>query len=73
MNTTLSKYVKENYEEGKADLFSVFMLLAIDRLQANGKYGMINMQSWMFLSSFEKLRKDLLDNSQIDNKLFVHN
>jgi hypothetical protein len=71
MNTTLSKYVKENYEEGKADLFSVFMLLAIDRLQANGKYGMINMQSWMFLSSFEKLRKNLLDNSQIDNMLHL--
>ena len=71
MNTTLSKYVKDNYEEGKADLFSVFMLLAIDRLQANGKYGMINMQSWMFLSSFEKLRKNLLDNSQIDNMLHL--
>jgi hypothetical protein len=71
MNNVLSKYVKENYEEGKADLFSVFMLLAIDRLQANGKYGMINMQSWMFLSSFEKLRKDLLDNSQIENMLHL--
>jgi len=71
MNNILSKYVKDNYEEGKADLFSVFMLLAIDRLQANGKYGMINMQSWMFLSSFEKLRKDLLDNSQIDNMLHL--
>lgn len=71
MNNVLSKYVKDNYEEGKADLFSVFMLLAIDRLQANGKYGMINMQSWMFLSSFEKLRKDLLDNSQIDNMLHL--
>lgn len=71
MNNVLSKYVKVNYEEGKADLFSVFMLLAIDRLQANGKYGMINMQSWMFLSSFEKLRKDLLDNSQIDNMLHL--
>ena len=71
MNNVLSKYVKDNYEEGKADLFSVFMLLAIDRLQDNGKYGMINMQSWMFLSSFEKLRKDLLDNSQIDNMLHL--
>lgn len=29
------------------------MMLSIDRLVANGKYGMINMQSWMFLSSFE--------------------
>ena len=71
MNATLSKYVKEEYEEGKADLFSVFMLLAIDRLLSNGKYGMINMQSWMFLSSFEKLRTRLLEENCIDNMLHL--
>ncbi len=71
MNSTLSKYVKSNYEEGKADLFSVFMLLTIDRLLPNGKYGMINMQSWMFLSSFEKLRTRLLTENRIDNMLHL--
>lgn len=71
MNATLSKYVKDEYEEGKADLFSVFMLLAIDRLLPNGKYGMINMQSWMFLSSFEKLRTRLLTENRIDNMLHL--
>ena len=71
MNATLSKYVKDNYEEGKADLFSVFMLLAIERLLPNGKYGMINMQSWMFLSSFEKLRTRLLTENRIDNMLHL--
>ena len=71
MNATLSKYVKDEYEEGKADLFSVFMLLAIDRLLPNGKYGMINMQSWMFLSSFEKLRTRMLTENCIDNMLHL--
>lgn len=71
MNEVLSKYVKDNYEEAKADLFSVFMELAIDRLKSHGKYGMINMQSWMFLSSFEKLRKTLLDNYHIENMLHL--
>lgn len=71
MNATLSKYVKDEYEEGKADLFSVFMLLAINRLLPNGKYGMINMQSWMFLSSFEKLRTRLLTENRIDNMLHL--
>ena len=70
-DSVLSKYVKDNYEEGKADLFSVFMLLAIDRLLPNGKYGMINMQSWMFLSSFEKLRTRLLTENRIDNMLHL--
>lgn len=71
MNSTLSKYVKDKYEVGKADLFSVFMLLAINRLLPNGKYGMINMQSWMFLSSFEKLRTRLLTENRIDNMLHL--
>ena len=47
------------------------MLLAIDRLLPNGKYGMINMQSWMFLSSFEKLRTRLLTENRIDNMLHL--
>lgn len=71
MGAGLSKYVKTHYEEGKADLFSVFMLLATDRLKANGKYGMINMQSWMFLSSFESLRKTLLTTQHIDSMLHL--
>jgi hypothetical protein len=71
MNSVLSKYVKDNYEEGKADLFSTFMLLSIDRLAEKGKYGMINMQSWMFLSSFESLRKIVIDDTHIDNMLHL--
>lgn len=71
MNSQLSKYVKDNYEEGKADMFSVFMILAIGLLKNNGKYGMINMHSWMFLSSFERLRKTILETQQIDNLLHL--
>ena len=71
MNVVLSNYVKKNYEAGKADLFSVFMQVAEERLAKNGKYGMINMQSWMFLSSFEKLRTHLLDTLQIDSMLHL--
>ena len=71
MNAALSNYVKKNYEAGKADLFSVFMQVAEERLAENGKYGMINMQSWMFLSSFEKLRTHLLETLQIDSMLHL--
>lgn len=71
MNVMLSNYVKKNYEAGKADLFAVFMQVAEERLAKNGKYGMINMQSWMFLSSFEKLRTHLLETLQIDSMLHL--
>jgi len=71
MNAVLSAYINDNYVEGKADLFSTFMLLAIDRLMDFGKYGMINMHGWMFLSSFERLRCSLLDNYHIDSLLHL--
>lgn len=67
----LSKYVKDNYEEGKADLFSVFMQMGMERLAPNGKMAQINMQSWMFLSSFEKLRTQFLTHYNIDNMLHL--
>ena len=71
MNSVLSKYVKDNYEEGKADLFSVFMQMGMERLVDGGKMAQINMQSWMFLSSFEKLRTQFLKDYNIDNMLHL--
>ena len=71
MNEVLSEYVKKNYAEGKGDLFSVFMQVAESMLEPNGKYGMINMQSWMFLSSFEKLRTHILSQLHIDSMLHL--
>lgn len=71
MNSVLSKYVKDNYVEGKADLFSVFMQMGMERLVDSGKMAQINMQSWMFLSSFEKLRKQFLTHYNIDNMLHL--
>lgn len=71
MNSVLSKYVKDNYEEGKADLFSVFMQMGMERLVDGGKMAQINMQSWMFLSSFEKLRTQFLTHYNIDNMLHL--
>lgn len=71
MNSILSKYVKDNYEEGKADLFSVFMQMGMERLTYGGKMAQINMQSWMFLSSFERLRDIFLHNYVIDSMLHL--
>ena len=67
----LSKYVKDYYADAKADLFSVFMQMGMERLAPNGKMSQINMQSWMFLSSFEKLRKQFLTHYNIDNMLHL--
>lgn len=71
MNSVLSKYVKDNYSEAKADLFSVFMDMGMKRLIFGGKMAQINMQSWMFLSSFEKLRDIFLHIYVIDSMLHL--
>ena len=71
MNEVLSDYVKKNYVDSKSDLFSVFMTVAENMLATKGKYGMINMQSWMFLSSFEKLRTHILSKLHIDSMLHL--
>ena len=71
MNSVLSKYVKDNYKDGKADLMTVFMLLAKNRTMENGKYGMINLPSWLFLSTFETLRKQIVNDFHIDSLLHM--
>ncbi|MCR5040200.1 MAG: BREX-1 system adenine-specific DNA-methyltransferase PglX, partial [Bacteroidales bacterium] len=71
MNAELAKYAKDNYEDEKSDLFAIFMNVAENHLLPKAKYGMINMHSWMFLSSFEKLRTHIIDDLQIDNMLHL--
>lgn len=66
MNDVLSAFVKKNYPDSKADLFACFMERCLDFTVDDGLMGMINQHSWMFLSSYEKLRIKLLENHKID-------
>lgn len=60
-NDSLKKYAKDTYPDSKSDLFAMFMERSLDLTRPNGLVAMINMQSWMFLSSYEKLREKLLN------------
>ena len=71
MNSVLSDYVKKYYTDGKADLMTVFMLMAEEKTPERGKYAMINLPSWLFLSTFEKLRNNLVKNNHIDSLLHM--
>lgn len=59
-NAKLSDYAKKYYPNSKSDLFAVFMERCIRFSKKSGFISMITMQSWMFLSSFEKLRNSIL-------------
>ena len=65
MNTDLKKFAETKYSDSKFDLFAMFMERCLELVQKHGTIGMITMQSWMFLSSFEKLRTKLLDEDTI--------
>ena len=54
----LNGYVKENYPNSKIDLYSVFIEKCHRMTKNNGYQSMITMHSWMFLTSFEKLREN---------------
>jgi len=65
MNGRLGAWVKKNYPDSKSDLFAIFIERNLDLVQKQGSVAMITMQSWMFLSSYEKLRTKILDNNTI--------
>ena len=71
MNAALSNYVKKNYEAGKADLATVFVERMPQLLQKNGRYSFIIPPSWMFLSTFEGLRKQIIEHQTIDSLLHL--
>lgn len=66
MNSELKAFAKNNFPDSKSDLFAMFMQRAFFFLKENGFNAQVNMQSWMFLSSFELFREWL-----INNKAFI--
>ena len=66
MGVKLSAYVKQNYPDSKSDLFAVFMEACHKMTQENGYQAMITMQGWMFLSSFETMRKNILSDQIVN-------
>lgn len=65
MNADIKSFANKNHPNSKSDLFAIFMEHAFVLLKPQGYNAQINMQSWMFLSSYEKLREWLLENTTI--------
>lgn len=64
----LDSYVKKNYPEEKSDLSMAMFKKALSGLcKKNGFTAFITTSSWMFLSSFEKVRKFIQASSAIDS------
>ena len=64
-STKLKAYTEKNYKDSKSDLFAVFIERCNEFTKKNFYTSMITMQSWMFLSSFETLRKNIIEKTEI--------
>ena len=67
MSKKLSTYVKKHYPNSKSDMSTVFMEKTLDLCSNQGMMAMINIPVWMFITSYEKLRKQLLKDNTILN------
>jgi type II restriction/modification system DNA methylase subunit YeeA len=71
MNIELTNFVKNYYPDSKADLMACFMEAGLQCVEPKGILGMINQHSWMFLSSYQDLRRKLIDHIQFDTLLHL--
>ncbi len=71
MNETLKKYANSKYPKSKADLYAVFMEVCLNLNVPSGLMGMINQHGWMFLSSYEALRKHIIEKYRIVSMLHL--
>ena len=71
MPPNLKKYINQHYKNYKSDLYSSFIYRSISLSKRNGYISLITPPSFMFLSSFEKLRETLLDKTWIASFLYM--
>ena len=64
-SSKLKAYVEKNYKDSKSDLFAVFIERCNEFTKKNCYTSMITMQSWMFLSSYETFRKNIIEKTEI--------
>ena len=67
MEGELKTYVDQNYPDTKADLFATFIIRCLEFCNEDGLTGYMTPFVWMFISSYEKLRVNLIEHHFINN------
>jgi hypothetical protein len=65
MDKVLTKFAKKYYSDSKSDLFAMFMEQCVFLTLDTGYFGMITQQAWMFLTSYEKIRNKVINDTTI--------
>ena len=67
MEGALKQFVEANYPDTKSDLFATFIIRCLELCNEDGLAGYMTPFVWMFISSYEKLRQNIIDNHLINN------
>ena len=67
MEESMKEYVNKNYPDTKSDLFATFILRCLELCKPDGLTGYMTPFVWMFISSYEKVRKGIINNHFINN------
>jgi len=71
MSAELSDFVKRNYPDTKSDMSTVFMEKTLSMSTPKGYIAMINIPGWMFLSSYQNLRNNIIHGNSFMNLLHL--
>ena len=66
MNPKLNEFIKQKYADYKSDFFSAFIIRASEMTKQEGYCGFFTPYVWMFIQSYEKLRKYLYSKATIE-------
>lgn len=69
MGAKLAEFVKEKYPDTKSDMSTVCMERTLKMCNSTGYMAMINIPVWMFISSYEKLRNNILSENTFVNMI----
>lgn len=67
MASSMKEHLKKHFPNAKCDLCNAFILQCIDKIQTGGTIGLVTQSSWMYLDSFENLRRELITNNTIES------
>ena len=67
MGNELKKFVNDHYKDGKADLFAAFIYRLLLMVPEHGRLGFMSPYVWMFISSYEQLRKQIIEHEHISS------
>lgn len=71
MNGFLKAWAERNFTDSRSDLFAMFIERCMSFCSPGGRVAMVTMESWMFLSTYERLRSKILSHGTLNSMVHM--